>query len=116
MAEPGPTKKKVPSAKELANLRPNPRTLRGGGSKPHEFVIQPHLDFLTYLLDGATHKDAWRGAGLPSSEENPYALMKRPLIQQTMKELAEKRKDQSVDTAAKRREEREMMLHNELGH
>lgn len=119
MGEPVPKKKAVhPNtlAAGRRNLRPNTQYLKRGGKKPREFVTQPQLDFLNYLLDGAAIRDAWRWSGMPSSEKNAYEILKRPLLIKTRKELEEKRKDQSVELAAKRREERDVMLHHELGH
>ena len=40
--------------------------------------------------------------------------MQRPVIDNTFKELQEKRKDQSVEAAERRREERSIFLHQEL--
>jgi hypothetical protein len=58
-------KKHVISAKSLANLRPNPQHLRHrGGSKPREYVTNQELELLNNLLDGATHRDAARRAGV----------------------------------------------------
>jgi hypothetical protein len=116
MGAPGPKKKKVVSAKERANLRPHPEHLKRGGGKSREFVTQPELDFLNYILDGATKKDAWVWAGFPSHFNNCHELLQRPLIVKTLKELEEKRKDQSTDLTIKRREEREILLHGEFAH
>lgn len=120
MAAPEPKTKKPRHPNSLANIergrQPNPHTLKRGGKQAREFVTQPQLDFLNYLLDGASVRDAWRWSGMPSSEKNAYEVLKRPLMIQTRKELEERRKDQSVELAAKRREERDVMLHHELGH
>jgi hypothetical protein len=66
-----------------------------GAPKPREYATQPELDFLNYVLDGASQTDAARWAGL-SKGINLTNLMKRPLIDQTFAELQEKRKNQSV--------------------
>jgi hypothetical protein len=114
--QPPQNKKRVMSAKSLANLRPNPPHMRPhGGKKTREYVTSPELEFLNYVLDGANHTDAARRASL-SKGINLTSLMKRPLIDQTFAELQEKRKDQSVEAAERRREERAEFLHQELMH
>jgi hypothetical protein len=114
--QPPQKKKRVISAKSLANLRPNPQHMRPhGGSEPREYATPPELEFLNYVLDGASKTDAARWAGL-SKGINLTSLMKRPLIDQTFGELREKRKDQSVEAAERRREERAEFLHQELMH
>jgi hypothetical protein len=51
--QPPQNKKRVTSAKSLANLRPNPQHMRHrGGSQPREYATQPELDFLNCVLDG----------------------------------------------------------------
>jgi hypothetical protein len=67
------------------------------------------------LLDGASKTDAARRAGL-SKGINITTIMLRPEIDKTFKELREKRKDQSVEAAERRREERAEFLHQELMH
>jgi phage terminase small subunit len=86
-----------------------------GGSKLREYATQPELDFLNYVLDGALKTDAARRAGL-SKGVNLTNLLRRPLIAQTFAELQEKRKDQSIEAAERRREERAEFLHQELMH
>jgi hypothetical protein len=115
--EPDATRKKrVVSAKSLANLRPNPQHLKPhGGQHAHQYVTSPELDFLNYVLDGASKTDAARWAGL-SKGINLTSLMRRPLIDQTLAELQEKRKHQSIEAAERRREERAEFLHQELMH
>jgi hypothetical protein len=45
--QPPQKKKRVISAKSLANLRPNPQNMKPhGGRKPREFVTSQELDFL----------------------------------------------------------------------
>jgi hypothetical protein len=120
MAEPKPKKKAPPNPNSLAaakrNRRNNSQHLKQGGCKPREIVTQPQLDFLNYILDGASLRDAWRWAGFPSHVNNCYELFQRPLMQATLKELQEKRKDRSVDMALQRKEERDAMVHHEFGH
>jgi hypothetical protein len=86
-----------------------------GGKKPREYVTQPELDFLNNVLDGARKIDAARWAGL-SKGVNLTNIMLRPVIEQTFKELQEKRKDQSVEMAERRREERSIFAHQEIMH
>jgi hypothetical protein len=108
MAELGPKNKHKVSAKSLANLRPNPQHMRPHGrKKTREYVTSPELEFLNYVLDGANHTDAAHRAGL-SKGINLTSLMKRPLIDQTFAELQEKRENQSVEMAERRREERSL--------
>jgi hypothetical protein len=84
--------KRVIHPKSLANLRPNPQHLKPhGGKQARQYVTSPELDFLNYVLDGALKTDAARWAGL-SKGINLTSLMRRPLIQKTLKELEEKRK------------------------
>ena len=88
-----PQKKRVISAKSLANLRPNPQGLQHkGGSKAREYVTNQELELLNNLLDGATHRDAARRAGV-SKGVNVTTMLLRPIIARTFKELQEKRKD-----------------------
>jgi hypothetical protein len=63
-----------------------------GGSKLREYATQPELDFLNYVLDGASKTDAARRAGL-SKGINITTIMLRPVIDKTFKELQEKRKE-----------------------
>jgi hypothetical protein len=86
-----------------------------GGSEPREYVTSDELDFLNYVLDGASKTDAARRAGL-SKGINITSIMLRPVIDKTFKEFQEKRKDQSVEAAERRREERSQFLHAELMH
>jgi hypothetical protein len=67
------------------------------------------------VLDGALKTDAARWANLPKGV-NLTNILLRPLIQQTFAELQEKRKDQSVEAAERRREERSQFAHGELIH
>jgi len=114
--QPPQNKKRVISAKSLANLRPNPQHLTHvGGRRPREYVTSAELDFLNYLLDGASKTDAARWAGL-SAGINVTDLLKRPIIDHTFKELQEKRATQSVEAAERRREERSQFGHGELIH
>ena len=86
--QPPQKKKRVISAKSLANLRPNPQHMRPqGGSEPRDYVTSDELDFLNYVLDGASKTDAARWAGL-SKGISLTSLMKRPLIDQTFAEVA----------------------------
>ena len=106
-------KRKILS-KSLANLRPNSQHMRPhGGSEPREYVTSDELDLLNYVLDGASKTDAARRVGL-SKGINITTIMLRPVIDKTFKELQEKRKDQSVEAAERRREERAEFLHQEL--
>jgi hypothetical protein len=114
--QPPQNKKRVISAKSLANLRPNPQHLRHrGGSKPREYVTSQELELLKNLLDGATHRDAARRAGV-SNGVNVTSLLLRPIIARNFKELQDKRTNQSVEAAERRREERSQFLHAELMH
>jgi hypothetical protein len=116
MAELGPKNKHKVSAKSLANLRPNPHNLKyRGGSKRREYVTNQELEVLNNLLDGSNHRDAARRAGL-SEGVNVTSLLLRPMIDRTFKELQEKRKNQSVEAAERRREVRAEFLHQELMH
>ena len=114
--KPPQNKKRVISAKSLANLRPNPQHLKyRGGSKRREYVTNQELEVLNNLLDGSNHRDAARRAGL-SEGINVTDLLKRPIIDHTFKELQEKRATQSVEAAERRREERSQFGHGELIH
>jgi hypothetical protein len=114
VAEPRPKRKQ--SAKELANLRrPHDKKLpKVGRTTSREYVIQSELDFLNYLLDGATKVDAWRWAGYMSNSDNCYQILQRPLIQRTFKELEDRRKEQSVQASSRRFEERSEFVHKEF--
>jgi hypothetical protein len=70
---------------------------------------------LNNLLDGATHRDAARRAGV-SKGVNVTTMLLRPIIARTFKKLQEKRTNQSVEAAERRREERSQFLHAELMH
>ena len=51
--QPPQNKKRVISAKSLANLRPNPQNMQHrGGSKAREYVTNQELELLNNLLDG----------------------------------------------------------------
>jgi hypothetical protein len=113
--QPPQNKMRVISAKSLANLRPHPEGLQHKGSKTREYVTNQELEVLNNLLDGSNHRDAARRAGL-SEGVNLTNLLRRPLIAQTFAELQEKRKDQSIEAAERRREERAEFLHQELMH
>jgi hypothetical protein len=114
--KPPQNKKRVISAKSLANLRPNPQNLKyRGGSKRRDYVTNQELEVLNNLLDGSNHRDAARRAGL-SEGVNVTSLLLRPLIARTFNELQEKRTNQSVEAAERRREERAEFLHQELMH
>ena len=114
--QPPQDKKRVISAKSLANLRPNPQHLRHrGGSKPREYVTNQELELLNNLLDGATHRDDARRAGV-SNGVNVTSLLLRPIIARTFKELQEKRTNQSVEAAQRRREELSQFTHGEIIH
>jgi hypothetical protein len=103
--QPPQNKKRVISAKSLANLRPNPQHLtRRGGSKAREYVTNQELELLQNLLDGATHRDAARRAGLDSV--NVGRLLLRPTI---AKEFAEMQ-------AMRRRENLSEFLYPEIIH
>ena len=86
-----------------------------GGSKAREYVTNQELELLNNLLDGATHRDAARWAGV-SNGVNVTSLLLRPIVARTFKELQEKRTNQSVEAAERRREERSQFLHAELMH
>ena len=62
------------------------------------------------------HPQNMRHRGGSKRREYVTSLLLRPLIDKTFKELQEKRKDQSVEAADRRREERAEFLHQELMH
>jgi len=117
MGEPSPKKSK-PSAKSLANLRPNPQSLKRGGKKPQEFITQPELDFCNYLLDGATGKDAVIWAGFPTKTPSQlaYNLRHKPIVARTLEELQEQRKKESIERTSQLREERRIFAHHHSLH
>jgi hypothetical protein len=111
MAELGRKNKNKVSVKSLANLRPNPQNMRHvGGSKAREYVTNQELELLNNLLDGATHR-----AGV-SKGVNVTTMLLRPITVRTFKELQEKRTNQSVEAAQRRREELSQFTHGEIIH
>lgn len=109
-------KRRSPSAKEVANLQPNPQYLKRGGKKPRDYVTQPELDFLNFLLDGATKKDAWRWAGFPGSSFNCHTLLKRPLIESTFDQMKDERRKAAIDNGISREEEMKAFVFGEIKH
>jgi hypothetical protein len=114
--QPPQKKKRVISAKSLANLRPHPEGLQHkGGSKTREYATNQEVELLTHLLDGASHRDAARRAGV-SQGVNVTEMLRRPVIAKTFQEMQATRLSESMEPAQRRREELSQFIHPGLIH
>jgi hypothetical protein len=109
-------KKRVISAKSLANLRPNSQNLTHvGGSKAREYATNQEIELLQNLLDGATHRDAARRAGV-SQGINVTSLLRRSVIAKEFQEMQARRLSESMEASKRRREELSQFLYPEIMH
>jgi hypothetical protein len=86
--------------------------------KTREFLNAIELQFCQFVAEGASRSDAARWAGAPYARvvQWAYEQMKRPLVQKTIEELTAKLKETVLDGIARRKEERDKLIHNEFGY
>lgn len=117
-ANPTPQKKKRNTSGLSKTGSGNSSGLKKGGGKPKEYITQPELDLLNYILDGATKADAARWAGFPGSNPSQHAqnALRKPIVQKTLVELQELRKKESIERTGQLRDERRLFAHHHSLH
>jgi len=107
-------KKKAGVPARDRHLQPNPHNLLRGGKKPREILTPLEIDFCSFYAQTGRITLAGRYACIPQNQTTQ--IFKRPLIQKTIAEFAEKFKSQALERDAQRLEERKEVTHREFVH